>query len=195
MGGHFGHLVICQNRKRIVKILHYNKNIYILIIVSNDRVSEIDFDHFDLDHFDTFYQMSFSTSNHNRSCPHLQAWQAVYLSFPTSGNSTTFVEFMLKCLLDAMENYEDDENEIPNKVQDKVQDKVQGKFPEVSQSAWDVLAIIQQNPKATVTDICAKKGLKERQVYKHISVLKSLGIIVRVGSNKTGYWKVTIDNL
>ena len=27
------------------------------------------------------------------------------------------------------------------------------------------------------------------------SVLKSLGIIVRVGSNKTGYWKVTIDNL
>ena len=94
-----------------------------------------------------------------------------------------------------MENYENDENEIPNKVQDKVQDKVQNKFPEVSQSTWDVLAIIQQNSKATVTDICAKKGLKERQVYKHISVLKSLGIIVRVGSNKTGYWKVTIDNL
>ena len=90
-----------------------------------------------------------------------------------------------------MENYEDDENEVFNKVQDKVQDK----FPEVSQSTWDVLAIIQQNPKATVTDICAKKGLKERQVYKHISVLKSMGIIFRVGSNKTGYWKVTIDNL
>ena len=49
------------------------------------------------------------------------------------------------------------------------------------------------DPKSTVTDICSKKGLKERQVYKHISVLKSLGIIV--GSNKTGYWKVTIDNL
>ena len=35
----------CQNR-------HYNINIIYLYIVSNDRVSEIDFDHFDLDHFD-----------------------------------------------------------------------------------------------------------------------------------------------
>ena len=72
---------------------------------------------------------------------------------------------------------------------------MQDKFPEVSQLTWDVLAIIQQNPKATVADICTKRGLNERQVYKHISILKSLGIIVRVGSNKTDYWKVTIDDL
>ena len=117
-----------------------------------------------------------------------QDYYNVIAQCDAAGNSTAFVEFMLKCLLDAMENYEDDENEVPHKVQDKVQDK----FPEVSQSTWDVLAIIQQNPKATVTDICAKKGLKERQVYKHISILKSLGVIVRVGSNKTGYWKVNI---
>ena len=116
---------------------------------------------------------------------HQQDYYNVIAQSDAAGNSTAFVEFMQKCLLDAMENYEDDENVIPYKVQDK--------FPEVSQSTWDVLAIIQQNPKATVTDICAKKGLKERQVYKHISVLKSLGFIVRVGSNKTGYWKVTID--
>ena len=130
---------------------------------------------------------------------HQQDYYNVIAQSDAAGNSTVFVEFMLKCLLDAMENYENDENEVPNKVphkvQDKVQNKVQDKFPEVSQPTWDVLAIIQQNPKATVTDICAKKGLKERQVYKHISILKSLGVIVRVGSNKTGYWRVTIDNL
>ncbi len=125
---------------------------------------------------------------------HQQEYYAAIAKCDAAGNSTAFVEFMLKCLLDAMENYEDDENEVPHKVQDKVRDKVQDKFPEVSQSTWGVLAIIQQNPKATVTYICAKKGLKERQVYKHISLLKSLGLIVRVGSNKTGYWKVTIDN-
>ena len=135
---------------------------------------------------------------------HQQEYYNVIAKCDAAGYSTAFVEFMLKCLLDAMENYEESAEEepeelhdklhdkVPNKVQDKVQDKVQGKFPEVSQSAWDVLAIIQQNPKATVTDICAKKGLKERQVYKHISILKSLGVIVRVGSNKTGYWKVNI---
>ena len=123
---------------------------------------------------------------------HQQDYYNVIAKSDAAGNSTAFVEFMLKCLLDTMENYEDDENEVLHKVQDKMQDKVRDKFPEVSQPTWDVLAIIQQNPKATVTDICAKKGLKERQVYKHISVLKSLGIIVRVGSNKTGYWKVAI---
>ena len=79
------------------------------------------------------------------------------------------------------------------KVQDKIQDKVQDKFPELSQSAWDVIEIIHQRPKATVNDICNQLNLKDRQVYKHIATLKSVGLLVRVGSNKTGYWKVTLN--
>jgi predicted HTH transcriptional regulator len=105
-----------------------------------------------------------------------------------AGESCQFVEFMLRCLLDAMEKYED----VDEEVQEKVQDKVQDKFPEVSKPTWDVYDIIHKNPKATVTTICEQLGLKERQVYKHISILKSLGIIVRVGSNKTGYWKTNL---
>ncbi len=35
-------------------------------------------------------------------------------------------------------------------------------------------------------------GLSERQVKTYITKLKQAGLIVRVGSNKTGYWKVTI---
>ncbi len=98
---------------------------------------------------------------------------------------------MLQCLLEAMENYEEAEEE-ETKVQDKIQDKVQDKFPELSQSAWDVIEIIHQRPKATVNDICNQLNLKDRQVYKHIATLKSVGLLVRVGSNKTGYWKVNI---
>ena len=50
--GHFGHLVICQNRKRMLsKPPLYYKYKY-LYIVSNDRVSEIENDQNDLDHFD-----------------------------------------------------------------------------------------------------------------------------------------------
>ena len=128
---------------------------------------------------------------------HQQEYYHVIAQSDAAGESTKFVEFMLKCLLDAMEHYEDTEetevsDKVPNKVQDKVQDKMQDKFPEVSQSTWDVLAIIRKQPKSTVNDICAQMKLKERQVYKHISVLKSLGLIVREGSNKTGYWKITI---
>lgn len=101
------------------------------------------------------------------------------------GESTLFIEFMLECLLDAMENYED-------VSETEVQDKVRCKFPEVSQTAWNVLAIIQRNPQSTVNEICGQLELKERQVYKDISLLKSLGLIACVGSNKTGYWKVSV---
>ena len=109
-----------------------------------------------------------------------------------AGESTLFIEFMLQCLLEAMENYEeagDDEGE----VQDKVQDKMQDKFPELPQPVWDVLEILYQRPKATVADICHQLNLKDRQVYKHIATLKSVGLLVRVGSNKTGYWKVNAN--
>ena len=120
---------------------------------------------------------------------HQQEYYNVIARCDAMGESTLFIEFMLGCLLDAMENYEDVSG---TEVQDKVQDKLRCKFPEVSQTAWNVLAIVQRNPQSTVNEICGQLELKERQVYKHISLLKSLGLIVRVGSNKTGYWKVTI---
>ena len=40
---------------------------------------------------------------------HQQEYYHVIAQSDAAGNSTTFVEFMLKCLLDAMENYEDTE--------------------------------------------------------------------------------------
>ena len=120
---------------------------------------------------------------------HQQEYYSVIQKSDQAGESTLFVEFMLRCLLNAMDNYEVEEE---SEVQDKMQDKMQDKFPEVSKPTWDVFDIIHQNPKATVNALCEQLGLKERQIYKHISVLKSLGLIVRVGSNKTGYWKVNI---
>ena len=117
---------------------------------------------------------------------HQQEYYNVIQKSDKVGESTLFVEFMLRCILDTMDNYDTEELEV--------QDKVQDKFPEVSKPTWDVFDIIRQNPKATVNDLCEHLGLKERQIYKHISVLKSLGLIVRVGSNKTGYWKVNKEN-
>ena len=119
---------------------------------------------------------------------HQQEYYHVIQKCDQAGESTLFVEYMLRCLLDAMANYDDDDAE----VQDKIQDKVQDKFPEVSQPVWDVFDIIRNNPKVTVNSICEQINLKERQIYKHIAQLKYLGLIVRVGSNKTGYWKVNI---
>lgn len=120
---------------------------------------------------------------------HQQEYYNAIAQCDAAGESTVFVEFMLECLLDTMLHYQPQEED----VQDKVQDKIQDKFPEVSDSTWSVFSIIRQNPKTTVNEMCKKLALKERQIYKHISKLKTLGLIVRVGSNKTGYWKVTIE--
>ena len=121
---------------------------------------------------------------------HQQDYYAAIVQSDREASSTSFVEFMLKCLLIAMENYDDTTDE----VQDKVQDKMQDKYLEISQSAWEVFDVIKQNPKATVMKICDQLGIKERQVYKHISVLKTNGLIARIGSNKTGYWKILKEN-
>ena len=117
---------------------------------------------------------------------HQQDYYAAIVQSDREASSTSFVEFMLKCLLMAMENYDD--------TTDEVQDKMQDKYLEISQSAWEVFDVIKQNPKATVMTICDQLGIKERQVYKHISVLKTNGLIARIGSNKTGYWKILKEN-
>ncbi|MCI6862353.1 MAG: Fic family protein [Prevotella sp.] len=126
---------------------------------------------------------------------HQQEYYAAIAQSDREASSTTFIEFMLKCILDAVVNYEDSDSEMQNKVQNKVQNKIRGEYPEIPSSAWEVFEIIRNNPYATGNTICANLGLKERQVYKHISVLKSQGLIVREGSNKTGYWKILKSEL
>jgi len=107
---------------------------------------------------------------------------------------------MLGCLLDAMLNYKPKEDADYEGVQDKVQDKLQDnlhyklhdKFPELSEKTIDVLDAIKKYPGHNANEISKLIGLSERQVKTYITKLKQLGLIVRVGSNKTGYWRVTI---
>ncbi len=128
---------------------------------------------------------------------HQQEYYHVIAQSDAAGESTKFVEFMLKCLLDAMEHYEEtDQGAVPNKVQDRVHDKLHDKlhdkFPELSGKAINVLEVIKANSSFNAAMIGEQVGLSERQVKTYITKLKQVGLIVRVGSNKTGYWKVTI---
>lgn len=125
---------------------------------------------------------------------HQQEYYNVIAQSDAAGNSTVFVEFMLKCLLDAMENYEDTEEEIDG-LHDKLHDKLHDMFPELSEKAFGVLEVLKAHPGLKAEDIGVQVSLSERQVKTYLNALKQAGLIVRVGSNKTGYWKVTIDNL
>ena len=124
---------------------------------------------------------------------HQQEYYNVIALSDAAGNSTVFVEFMLKCLLDAMENYEDMEEEV-EELHDKLHDKLRDMFPELSEKAFGVLEVLKAHPGLKAEDIGVQVSLSERQVKTYLNALKQAGLIVRVGSNKTGYWKVTIDN-
>lgn len=69
-------------------------------------------------------------------------------------------------------------------VSDKVYHKVTNKTED------SIIAIIRDNPNITVNQLMIKTSLSEPGVKKNLKQLKEKGIIERVGSNKTGYWKI-----
>ena len=71
-------------------------------------------------------------------------------------------------------------------------DKLHDKFPELSERAIAVLEVARAHRGFNAAEIGRQIGLSERQVKTHITKLKQVGLIVRVGSNKTGYWNVNI---
>ena len=121
---------------------------------------------------------------------HQQEYYSVIAKCDAAGESTQFVEFMLQCLFEAIENYEETEEDEVAVPHDKLHDKLHDKFPELTEKAIEVLEVIHAHRNFNAAEIGEQVGLSERQVKTYITKLKQTGLIVRVGSNKTGYWKV-----
>ena len=115
-----------------------------------------------------------------------QDYYDVIAKCDTVGDSTAFIEFMLRCLLDAMNQIEEEPEEDSIKVADKVADKVANK------SSQKVLMLLYENGHLTREELSERTGLSLGGIKKIINSLRENGLIERVGSNKTGYWKVNI---
>lgn len=124
---------------------------------------------------------------------HQEEYYSVIAKCDAAGESTLFVEFMLQCLLEAMENYSEPEGEVSEELHDKLRDKLHDKFPELSEKAIEVIETIHAHRSFNAAEIGEHIGLSERQVKTYITKLKQIGLLTRVGSNKTGYWKVNIE--
>lgn len=72
-------------------------------------------------------------------------------------------------------------NKVPNKVPNKTTARV--------------IELLIQSPRSTADNIAAELGISARAVRKIITSLKECGVVERVGSNKTGYWKVDAAKL
>jgi ATP-dependent DNA helicase RecG len=58
----------------------------------------------------------------------------------------------------------------------------------------DILREINLNPSATYEEIGEKLSIYRATVARHLNLLKKAGFISRMGSRKTGYWRIDKDN-
>ena len=74
-----------------------------------------------------------------------------------------------------------------NEVSDKVGNKTEEH--ELNDSQTRVLAEIRNNPNITKKELAVVCHLGRTSIDNTVAVLRKRGIIERIGSNKSGYWK------
>ena len=77
-------------------------------------------------------------------------------------------------------------NDPVNGVKDGVKDGVK----ELSDVQRIIVDEIRRNPSITTNEMAQKTGVKFRTLQRYISQLQTLGILVREGGRKDGYWVV-----
>jgi len=125
-----------------------------------------------------------------------QAYYDAITASTNAGQSGPFIDFMLNEIFQTLKAHQGEPlpdivpSRIPNKVPNKVPNKLRNKYSEFSDAVWEVYALVKRTPAITSNELGLALGISDRMVRKHISTLRDAGLLVRVGSNKTGYWEV-----
>lgn len=92
-----------------------------------------------------------------------------------------FVEFMLSALLESLEDMKI--NHVNYSI---IAEAPAMRYLDGPQLA---LRLIKQNPNATYQSLADEMHCSTKTVQRNIQQLKSLGLVIRVGADKNGYWK------
>ena len=127
-----------------------------------------------------------------------QAYYEAIAASTQAGQSGPFIDFMLHDILMTLKGHQGEpiatqDESVHDKVHHKVHHKLSVLYPEIPQQAWNVFNVMRANPKTSADEIGKQLNLSIRMVRKYISVLKAAGLLERVGSNKSGYWKLRED--
>ena len=95
------------------------------------------------------------------------------------GDSGVFIEFMLSAILEAIRS-----TSLTNSI-----DSIRG----INDTERRLLHLIVEDEFFTAEEASLLMGVSKRTVERSIASLKNKGLIVREGSNKSGYWKITIS--
>ena len=69
----------------------------------------------------------------------------------------------------------------------KITQRLPKDYPKITQS---ILEMIKQHPNITIKRLSEGMALSEKTIKNRLALLKKEGLIVRVGSKTSGYWKI-----
>ena len=101
-----------------------------------------------------------------------------------SGETTLFVEFMLRMIRDALEELAKSQSNSQESGNENV-------GTNVGTNEDKLLFLLKQDRTLTARLLAVKLGLTQRQVERMIARLKKEGLLIRHGASKNGYWEVT----
>ncbi len=102
-----------------------------------------------------------------------------------AGQSGPFIDFMLNEIYTTLKSRQG--APLQEGASDKVADKITGK------STQKVLLLLSENGHLTRDELSKRVGLSLGGIKKIINSLRESGLTERIGSNKTGYWKVNTN--
>jgi len=86
---------------------------------------------------------------------------------------------------------EDFAESIGAKVPGKVPDRVPGKVPDnLTENQRKILSLLTENSRLSLSELALQIGMSKRKMLVNVNVLKSRGILTRVGTTKSGYWQI-----
>jgi len=73
----------------------------------------------------------------------------------------------------------------------KIKSKVPDKVPEViNENQHKIMLLLSQNNRLSLSELAQMIGMSKRKMLDNVNVLKDKGLLIRVGSPKSGYWQV-----
>jgi len=106
----------------------------------------------------------------------------------TTGNISNFFQAKEQVVIQVPEQLvEQTKKPVIEHVAEKPTEKPTEKL---SKNQHKIIDLIEQNPKVTGEKISKLIGIRADTVRDNISVLKTKGLLERIGPDKGGYWKI-----
>ncbi|MFI3128998.1 MAG: Lrp/AsnC family transcriptional regulator, partial [Bacillota bacterium] len=86
--------------------------------------------------------------------------------------------------------WKNNESDHVNDKNDHVNDQNDHINDHVNQFLIDIISLLEDDPKLTINELGKKLNVSPKTISRRITQLKSMKKIERIGSPKTGYWKI-----